>query len=263
VKAVADHNARGHLSYFLGELRTGGWWSYFPVLIAIKLPLGFLFLAAVGLWRRPTRPDGAWPFAIAVAIPTGVLAVAMMSRINIGIRHILPAFPFFALIGAAGALWLLELGRNKSWALWGAGAAAGWMVISSIAVHPDYLAYFNALAGDQPERIVVDSDLDWGQDIKRLGERLRELNAPSVAFTPSIAISLASHGFPDHQQNDADAPAPGWNAVQVTHWKLNRMGLAINDPNERTWPDVVKPTERVGRSILLYYVPPQQQAPAQ
>ncbi len=257
VKSVMEHNARGHLSYFLGELRKGGWWDYFPVLIAVKLPLGMLVLAAIGLWRRPVRPPAAWPFALAVVISAAILAVAMSSRINIGLRHILPAFPFFAIIAAGGALWLLQESRSRKWALWTAAAATGWLVVSSLAAHPDYLAYFNALAGDSPEHIVVDSDLDWGQDIKRLGERLRDLNAPGVTFTPSISISLASHGFPPHQQNDADAPAPGWNAVQVTHWKLNRMGLPSDDPNGSTWPDVVKPTERVGRSILLYYVPPQ------
>ena len=181
----------------------------------------------------------------------------MSSHINIGIRHILPAFPFFAIIAAAGTLWLIHESYRRKWTLWVAAAAAGWLVIGSLAAHPAYLAYFNAFAGEEPERIVVDSDLDWGQDIKRLGKRLQELNAPSVAFTPSISISLAAHGFPPHQQNDADAPAPGWNAVQVTHWKLNRMGLPLNDRNDQTWPDVVKPTERVGRSILLYYVPPQ------
>jgi hypothetical protein len=260
VKSVMDHNSKGHLSYFLGELRKEGWWDYFPVLIAVKLPLGLLLLAAVGLWKRTTRPAGAWPFALAIAIPAAILAVAMSSRINIGLRHILPAFPFFAIIAAAGTLWLIQESFRRKWALWAATAAAGWLIISSLAAHPDYLSYFNALAGDEPERIVVDSDLDWGQDIKRLGKRLQELNAPSVAFTPSIGISLASHGFPPHQQNDADAPAPGWNAVQVTHWKLNRMGLPLDDRNDQTWPDVVKPTERVGRSILLYYVPPQ--APA-
>ncbi|HTC34135.1 MAG TPA: glycosyltransferase family 39 protein [Bryobacteraceae bacterium] len=259
VKEVMNHNATGHPSYFLGELRRGGWWDYFPLLIAIKLPLGLLVLALVGLWRRPARPGGAWPFALAVAIPVGILAVAMSSRINIGLRHILPALPFFAIIAAAGTLWLIQESSHTKWTLWVAAAAVSWMVIGSLAAHPDYLAYFNAFAGDEPERIVVDSDLDWGQDIKRLGKRLQELNAPSVAFTPTITISLAALGFPPHQQNDADAPAPGWNAVQVTHWKLNRIGLAMNDHGQ-TWPDVVKPTERVGRSILLYYVPPQ--APA-
>jgi hypothetical protein len=164
-------------------------------------------------------PSGIWPVAatrasgrrvalrVRVAIPAAILAVAMSSRINIGIRHILPAFPFFAIIAAAGLLWLVEQSRRSKWALWTAAAASGWFVISSLAVHPDYLAYFNALAGDEPERIVVDSDLDWGQDIKRLGQRLRELNAPSVTYTPTITISLAYHGFPPHQLSTPDAPA--------------------------------------------------------
>jgi len=257
VKMVMDHNSSGHRAYLLGQLRMEGWWAYFPVLMGVKLPLGLLILAAFGLWRRPARPAGTWPFAFGVAIPAAILAVAMSSRINIGIRHILPAFPFFAIIAAAGALWLVEQSRRWKWALWTAAAASGWFVISSLAVHPDYLAYFNALAGDQPERIVVDSDLDWGQDIKRLGQRLRELNAPSVTYTPTITISLAYHGFPPHQLSTPDAPAPGWNAVQLSEWKLNRMGLLLDDPGEGTWPDIVRPTERVGRSILLYYVPPQ------
>jgi hypothetical protein len=255
VKEVINHNAYGHRAYLLGEVRQEGWWAYFPVLIGVKLPLGLLILAAVGLWRRPTRPAGAWPFAFAVAIPATILAIAMSSRINIGIRHILPAFPFFAIIAAAGALWLVEQSRRWNWALWAAGAATGWLVISSLAAHPDYLAYFNALAGDEPERIVVDSDLDWGQDIKRLSQRLRELNAPSVTFSPTITISLAALGFPPHQESEPGAPSPGWNAVQVTEWKLNRMGLYYY-PNEPVWPDVVKPNERVGRSILLYYYAP-------
>src|ERR1700737_2936168 len=100
-----------------------------------------------------------------------VLAVALPSRINIGIRHILPAFPFFALIAGSGALWLIQLGRNRSWAGWTAAAAILWLCAGSVAAHPDYLAYFNAFAGSEPERIVVDSDLDWGKDIKRLGKR--------------------------------------------------------------------------------------------
>jgi hypothetical protein len=258
VKTVMDHNSNGHRAYLLGEVRMDGWWAYFPVLIAVKLPLALLILAAVGLWRRPARQAGIpWPFAFAVAIPAAILAVAMSSRINIGLRHILPAFPFFAIIAAAGTLWLVQRSRRRNWALWAAAAATGWLVISSLVAHPDYLAYFNALAGDEPERIAVDSDLDWGQDVKRLGQRLRELNAPSVTFTPTTTVSMAALGFPPHQLSTPDAAAPGWNAVGVTYWKRDRMGLMFDHLGEGTWPDVVKPTERVGRSILLYYVPPQ------
>jgi len=256
IGAVARHNDRGHLSYFLGELRTGGWLLFFPVLLAVKLPLAMIGLIVLGYSKRVDRSQD-WAFPVLIAVPAAILAVAMASRINIGLRHILPAFPFLAIAAAAGARWLLRQGRERGWIRWTAGLAIGWLSITSLAAHPDYLPYFNALAGDHPEKIVVDSDLDWGQDIKRLGQRLRELNAPSVTFTPTVIVSLAAHGFPPHEQSAVDTPSPGWNAVQLSEWKLFRMGLQLDQPELRPWPDFVQPTERVGRTILLYYVPPQ------
>jgi 4-amino-4-deoxy-L-arabinose transferase-like glycosyltransferase len=259
IREVIQHNENGHLSYFMGEIGTTGWWTYFPTLIAVKLPIAVLVLLVVGLWRRPELQVGAWPFAILAGIPIAILAVALPSRINIGIRHILPAFPFFALIAGSGALWLIQLATNKSWAGWAAAALIGWLCVSSLAAHPDYLAYFNAFAGSEPERMVVESDLDWGQDIKRLGKRLQELNAPSVGFSPAIMIDPVRHGLPAWRWSAIDAPFPGWNAVQVTEWKEHRMGLKMQEPGTKVWPDLIKPTERVGSSILLYYVPAQTQ----
>ena len=262
VQAVMRHNSEGHLAYLFGQLRMDGWWYFFPVVLAVKLPLALLGLIAIGLAaetsrvRRQDESPVGWPFWIAIAMPLAMLAVAMSARINIGLRHILPIFPFLALIGAAGALSLVRWGARHAWARWALAVAMVWLCGTSIAAHPDYLPYFNALAGNEPERIVVDSDLDWGQDIKRLGQRLKELNAPSVAFTPTITISLASHGFPPHGQSAPDNPDPGWNAVQMTQWKLYRLGLQMHDPTAQTWPDLIQPTERIGKSILLYYIPP-------
>jgi 4-amino-4-deoxy-L-arabinose transferase-like glycosyltransferase len=258
IQQLMDHNANGHPSYFLGELRIDGWWTFFPVLTMVKLPLAFLALLAFGLWLGSSKASGiakAWPFAMAWAIPFAIYAVALPSRINIGIRHILPAFPFLAIVAAGGALGLLRKGNRMSGAPWIAIAAVAWLCVNSLASHPDYLAYFNAIAGREPERIVVDSDLDWGQDIKRLGQRLRELKATSVGFTPAIGISLPALGFPPNQPNQPDSPAPGWNAVEVFEWKRNRMGRSWGEKDKPTWPDSIKPTERVGKSILLYYVP--------
>jgi len=257
LQEVIAHNERGHIAYFMGEVRTEGWWIFFPTLIAVKLPIAVLGLAAIGLWRRPERRPGIWPFGIPVAVSLAVLAVAMPSRINIGIRHILPMFPFLAIIAAAGALWLARQGRRATWAQWTVAAALVWLCASSLAAHPDYLPYFNAFAGSEPERIVVESDLDWGQDIKRLGRRLQERNVPSVGFSPAIMIDPLKHGVPPWRWSAVDAPFPGWNAVQVTGWKARRLGLLMQEPNTRVWPDFVKPVERVGSSILLYYTPPQ------
>ncbi len=253
---VIRHNRAGHVAYFMGEVREEGWWTFFPTLIAIKIPLAVLALIAIGLWRRPEPKPGLWPFGFLIAVPVAILVVALPSRINIGIRHILPMFPFLAIIAAAGALWLAAQGRRAAWAQWTLAAALAWLCATSLAAHPDYLPYFNALAGSEPERIVVESDLDWGQDIKRLGRRLRELNVQSAGFSPTIMIDPLKHGFPPWRWSAVDAPFPGWNAVQVTEWKSHRMGLRMQEPHARVWPDFVKPVERVGSSILLYYIPP-------
>ena len=144
----------------MGELRLTGWFAFFPVLIAVKLPLAFLLLMLTGLIWRPQRPSEYRPYLIAVAVPAAILAVAIYpANINIGIRHIMPSFPFYALIATAGSLWLLR--SEQKWAGWALGIAFLWMCGSSLAIHPDYLAYFNEIAGSEPDKIVVDSDLDF------------------------------------------------------------------------------------------------------
>jgi 4-amino-4-deoxy-L-arabinose transferase-like glycosyltransferase len=257
IQNVIQHNSRGHIAYFLGEVSENGWWIFFPTLLAVKLPIAALALIALGLWRQPAATAGRWPFWIVIAIAAAILVAVIPARINIGLRHILPMFPFLALIGAGGILWLARQESRSPVARWTLAALMLWLCAGSLTAHPDYLAYFNAFAGSEPERIVVESDLDWGQDIKRLGQRLRELHATSVGFSPSIMLDPSQHGFPPWQWSAADAPYPGWNAVQVTVWKAQRMGFRLQQPDVRLWPDFTKPVERVGKSILLYYIPPQ------
>lgn len=251
IDQVREHNRAGHLSYLLGEQRMDGWWLFFPVLLAVKTPLAVLALA--GLGACVVRGKYAWLVLSAIA---GILAVAIPANINIGLRHILPLFPFLALLAAGGVLWLLERPATAVRNQWVLAGLLLWTGVSSLAAHPDYLAYFNALAGSNPERIVVDSDLDWGQDLKRLGLRLKELGAPSVAFTPTVITSFATFGFPPVVPNQPDAPEPGWNAVQLSQWKLYRFGLQRQQPKFQVWTERARPVERVGESILLYYVSP-------
>ncbi|QOY88893.1 hypothetical protein [Paludibaculum fermentans] len=129
--------------------------------------------------------------------------------------------------------------------------------MTSILSHPDYLPYFNMLAGNEPEKILVDSDLDWGQDMNRLSARLHELGAREVTFNPFIMAYLeAGHGFPPLRETDPSMPAPGWNAVSLTVLHATRLGLYDQYPELTLWPDLLKPTERIGASTLLFYVPP-------
>ena len=143
---VHEHNLVGHAAYLLGEYRKSGWWYFFPVAMAVKAPIAFLLLIAIGMalvgrfdWRR-------WaPACCALAM----FAACMPARLNIGLRYLLPMFPLLAIVagGALVRLWPSRPGRIAAVGL------AGWLAVSVGVAHPDYLAYFNEAANRQPERL--------------------------------------------------------------------------------------------------------------
>jgi hypothetical protein len=154
--------------------------------------------------------------------------------------------------------WWLRTAPRRAWARYALPAALLWFGGTSLAAHPDYLPYFNELAGSHPENILVDSDLGWGQDYKRLAARLHELGAPEISFVPFVTADLERrHGFPPVVPPNPFSPNYGWNAVDVTMWKERRLGLgeARLDVNP-LWPDLFEPTERIGKTIYLWYFPP-------
>jgi 4-amino-4-deoxy-L-arabinose transferase-like glycosyltransferase len=256
IRSVAGHNNAGHPAYLLGQRSQSGWWYYYFVVLAVKTPLpflAFLLYGAVLSWRNPSS-RGAF---LALAFGVGILIFSLFSRINIGVRHILPVYIGFSIVAAVGAAHLLELSRTANWAGWTLSVLLLWLVGTSALSHPDYIPYFNALAGDAPEKILVDSDLDWGQDMKRLAKRLHEVGATQVTFNPFIVAYLeAVHGFPPIQPMDPVTPSPGWNAVSLTELKTARLGLFDDHPEVELWPDQIKPAEKVSPGVWLWYFPP-------
>jgi hypothetical protein len=248
IQEVQSHLDRGHDGYLLGETRRTGFWDFYLVAIAVKTPLGFLALLAVGLVLAFGKHPLAKRLWLPLAFSFGVLLVGVFSTVNIGVRHVLPVYVGFSLVAAVAVVKLWESGYAKKW-IWAALAGLVlWFAASSLLSHPDYLAYFNELAGSEPEKILVDSDLDWGQDLKRLSQRLHEVGATSVGFSGFDYADLeGEHGFPPIHGLDRRGPFEGWNAIGVTGWKEMRLV---------SWPDRFKPTQRVGKGILLWYFPP-------
>lgn len=248
---VISHNAAGHPGYFLGQYGTRGWWDYYAVAIGVKTPLALLALMAIGAaasWRRAVAP---------LAFTAGILIFASaFGHINLGIRHILPAYVGLCVVAGAGAAWLWSAGIAGRVA---ACALMAWLIFASARSHPDYLAYFNEIAGDHPENFLVDSDLDWGQDMKRLALRLKQLGVTELAFDPfngAYVEELRNKGqFPPMIPLDPRGPSHGWNAASITMLKLWRMGTFQSNPPVDLWTDRIPPTERVGKGVLLWYVP--------
>jgi hypothetical protein len=177
--------AGGRPAFFAGEHAVHGWWYFFPGLFLVKTTLGLVVAFGVGLALAGTRLLHADSFSrrrwVGRYAPLAVSAfvvgtTAMLSRLNIGDRHILAVYP--VLLIALGSL-----GRRR-WTALAAAALLACHVQASLAIRPHYLASFNLLAGGpiRAHRLVADSALDWGQDLPALRDWLQQHRHPGEPF---------------------------------------------------------------------------------
>jgi hypothetical protein len=233
------HNAEGHESYLLGQFDYNGWWYYFPVAIAVKTTIPFLLIALTSVAVVKQRA----PYFAALAIVVACMPV----RINIGIRHVLPIYPLLAVSAGCALAWAWQRGRAGRAAVVIALAAE---LFVSARAHPDYLAYFNAFAGNAPEKILIDSNLDWGQDLLRLEHRARELKIGALRLFYFGTADVERHDLPPLLPVDEyEHPLPGWFAVSV-----GMLG-SRDHPATFPWLKRYPVYERIGKSILLYRIP--------
>ena len=238
---VKKHDLEGHKNFLLGEMRQHGWWYYFPVALFFKTPIPFLILAIAGMAMMARRhPEIA---LIALAI----LGISMTSHINIGLRHVLP---IYAPLSIAAAFAVVNAGRLRLPAL----ALAAWLLAGSVLAHPDYLPWFNAFAGKHPERILSDSNLDWGQDLLRLVRTARAMKIDHLTVSLFTTTDIDRIGLPPHTILRALATdVHGWLAISETHIVFGRD----YSPEVRRWLDDLlrdRPYQRIGKSIRLYNI---------
>ena len=188
--------ARG--AFLNGDYSVTGWPQFFPYAFLVKTTLPFLLLLLVGVfaaartgWKNLRAQLRPWTPLLALF---GVYwAISIPSHLNIGHRHILPTYPVLFIAAGAFGAWL-DVRRPLAALL--VGALALWHVGESWAARPNYLAYFNALAGGSANgwRHLVDSSLDWGQDLPGLKTWL-DAHAPGE----KVYLSYFGTGDPAHE----------------------------------------------------------------
>jgi len=257
LRAAAHKDREGTRAYLLGRVRQGGWWYFFLVALAFKSPLPFLILAGIGLTFliRQSRSRPAWrPLALPLAV-IAILFVTMPVRINLGLRHVLPVYPLLAIVAAFGATTMWNAERLRRLGRAGAVVLLGWQVTSSARIHPDYLAYFNELAGSNPERILVDSDLDWGQDVLRLSDALRSRGVDALSIACFCNADLSKHNLPPYKLLLPHEKTTGWIAISMFDLKEGGVHEGKQGPLDAySWLEAYEPVALVGRSIRLYYI---------
>jgi Dolichyl-phosphate-mannose-protein mannosyltransferase len=189
VRYQLEHIRQGHSAYLLGWHSKSRWWFYFLVAFCVKNTPGFLIAVALTgavALRARAAPEPTRTPAFHWVVPAAVTFVAASaSRIQIGERYILPIYPFLILLVATTLAPLLRTIQGR-WLL--AGVVLCHAVPTLLAAPGGYLSYFNRLAGGPlgGHRVLLDSNLDWGQDLPRLAAWMRARGVASV--------KLAYHG---------------------------------------------------------------------
>ena len=243
-------------AFLFGERSADGWWYYYPVALLVKTPLPLLLVATLGV-AAATRDFVRRTSAEAAAVLAAIVAILVVGAIggdDAGVRLLLPVFAMLSLLGAIASveLWRAS-GRSVPVQRFARGAVVATFaaaVVVPLRAHPDYLAYFNPIAGDRPELILVDSNLDWGQDLYRLGAVMKRMRIDSIAVAYYGSASLDAAGVRNARLLSAAERPRGWIAASQT------MLAGVGGDGAYEWLNELRPVGRVGSSLVLFYVPP-------
>ena len=249
-------------SYLLGQIYLHGTWLYFPVAFVVKTPFPTMvaLLVAIVLVVRRRSPSQADLYLLLPAIIFFSLAVC--SKFNIGLRHILPIYPFlFVWIG--GTVAKVWASRSRT-ARWGVSLLGIWLLISTLRISPDYLAFFNELAGGpgSGHTILVDSNLDWGQDLKGLRNWMSDHGISRIQLAYFGTLDPAYYGIEadplpgtltvQSRPKLESTPAPSHIAISATYLK----GLYLWNRDQYASFRQQKPVAIIGHSIWVFRLNP-------
>lgn len=297
---IQQRAAGGNTSYFLGEVSAAGSHVYFPFIYLVKEPLALHVLSLIALVLAITKMLRAgagkkrreklahirqWAHGhIAEVACIACIAVywtfSIRSPLNIGVRHLLPTFPFiYILVSRTISTWLhnrtiTDPQTAREWlvGIWKifitsipkyalVSILLLWLVAATLGTAPHFLSYYNELVGTHyGYRVAVDSNYDWGQDFVRLKQYVERHNIQK------IAVDYFGGGSPAYYLGDrfepwwsAKGPMHGWLAVSASTlagaYGTPTNGWTRKPEDSYDWLKPYPPVGRVGQSIFLYKLP--------
>ncbi|MDO8600927.1 MAG: phospholipid carrier-dependent glycosyltransferase [bacterium] len=292
---VLQRSSGGNTAYFLGEVSAAGWTYYFPTLYLLKepLPLHVLTLIALllSLWALWRARWGIGALASWIREHplefTSLFFIAfywlysIRSPLNIGVRHVLPTFPFIYLLVAKTVYeWVTfkSFGDPVNWFSWLKNvfsiyikslpkylflyAMVLWLFFGALLAFPYYLSFYNELAGGTRNgyTVAVDSNYDWGQDLIRLKQYVEENNIQK------ISLDYFGGGNPEYYLGNKFVPwqstkgkPSGYFAVSATfqqeRFATPAAGFVRAHDDSYEWLKPFRPVARAGTSIFIYKLP--------
>lgn len=201
-------------TYIFGKVYATGVWFYFPAAFIIKSTapfMGLLLLAGFAIATGKLRARREIFFL--TVPPILYLLIATGTGLNIGARHILPMYPFLAVLIGGAALALAH--RDRRWA-YVVGLLLAWHAVSSARAFPNYLAYSNEFWGGPANtyKYLTDSNTDWGQQLKAVKKYLDNRGVKDCWFAYFVepSIHFSAYGIPCKPLPTADS---GWTDYQI------------------------------------------------
>jgi len=230
-------------SYLLGEWRRPGWWYYYLIGLGVKVPLGTWCLVLLGTVTALTNPG--WQKKLLETAPLWLPAILLFGVVsaetgmNRHVRYVFPILPVLYLLASQSSL--------LRWK-WVPCVPLTGMILASLSTYPHNLSFFNRAAGGplRGGEILIDSNLDWGQDLRHAGDWLdrhpecRPATLFSVAGFPHTALGI------DIPMTPPGKPAPGWHLISVH--------LLNGGKNSYASFRNLEPVDRAGTTINIYHV---------
>lgn len=270
-----DFDAK-YRSYLMGEWKFGGWWYYYLIGFLVKEPIGFQLMLYVSMlhglwnWKRWTR-ESIREWSLIVTPPLLIFGlVSSQTGFNHHMRYVLPAYPFLFIIAAR----TVTLGKLRKWFSY---ACLTWQAATVLWFAPHWMSYYNEAAGGPKNghKWLVDSNIDWGQDILMLKwwqdkhpEAAPLHAAMFTGFDPKdigLKYKLPAPFVKGHRETVSSdgprGPQPGWYAVSVCMFKGHHFNVPEGD-GEWSWStenftyffDNFEPVEMIGYSIYIYHI---------
>lgn len=271
------HLANGHLGYFMGDLSSYGWKSYYPVLFLIKTPTGLLALMALGGILLATQKVKLHNRAWITLIPIPLLysfVIIFFNTANIGYRHALLVIPFLLILFAGASFRFIvdcikqlsskqrereEINAQSKLVCFSVVGMVCFCVILQLASvfsqYPHYLSYFNSIIGGPHygHYYAVDSNLDWGQDILYIKDYIDENNIAEprlLYFGPPTLLDAYDVQHSDARKLSAFDSGTYIISASVLHGigagkLLPRMSLFLSR----------EPDDYITPAVFVYHIP--------
>ncbi|TRZ78250.1 phospholipid carrier-dependent glycosyltransferase [bacterium] len=295
---VVGRVAGGNTTFFLGEVTNQSFRSYFPVVYLAKTPLATLILVltafamavfytlkSLSLSPKKLLYDLTKYCVDHITEITLLLFIAIYSytsitgNLNIGFRHLIPIMPMiFILTGYEIAKLLKPECKFMKHLLI---LLLVWLAGATVLTYPHYVAYFNEAAGGSKNgyKIVTDSNVDWGQDLRNLVSWVKENNIENIkvdyfgggctkyyfcdrianpedigpaSISESEAYDCSNSPFEEWHANNGQST--GWFAISATFLQNSAWNKLQYGEEDYGWLREMEPTDTIGGSILIYYV---------